>query len=247
MPSTAIVDFIDLTIGVIQEIQKSQRAALASAANLVANCIASDGMMFTIGTGHSYFLAAEPFCRAGGLAPVQQVVSGTLGMVDGSARSSAVEKLCGFAEAVLSEYDIRKGDVLLVVSNSGRNAVPIESALYARQQGASVIAVTNVAHSMSEPSRHPSGQRLLDVADIVLDNCGVHGDAALALDGLNLKVGPTSTIAGAVLINALMAQVTANLIAMGRTPPVLQSANVDDPDRAVKDRRHLVSRPIKHR
>lgn len=224
---TAIAEFIALSRELIRRIEETQTTTLLAAAELIAGSLARDGVLFTIGTGHSYFLAAEPFLRAGGLFPVQQVVSGTLSMVDGSARSSRVERLPGFAECVMAEYDMRPGDVLLVISNSGRNAVPIEAALYARERRMGVIALTNVAHSLAEPSRHPSGKRLLDVADIALDNCGVSGDAALKLPGLEPLLAPTSTIAGALLINCLMAQVAANLVERGQAPRIRVSANVD--------------------
>ena len=102
-----------------------------------------------------------------------------------------MERLEGYARIILDNCGIRPGDVLLIVSNSGRNAVPVEMALLARERGITAVALTSLAHSGSVPSRHSSGKRLFEVADIVIDNCGVVGDAALQVDGMSTNIGPT--------------------------------------------------------
>lgn len=240
--------FFAASAAIMQRLQQTQLPALRQAAAVITDSIAGGGLLYTFGTGHSYYLAAEPFARAGGLWPVQVVACSNLSMLDGSARSGRTERLEGYAACLLADYDLRPGDVMLVISNSGRNAAPIEAALYARERGLRVIALTNCTHSLAEPPRHPSGQRLLDVADVVLDNCGVHGDASVELEGLDLKVGPTSTIMGATLIHALMTEVVANLLARGIEPPVLISGNVEVPDRERRYARLATyGRALRHR
>jgi uncharacterized phosphosugar-binding protein len=240
--------FIAVSESMIQQIRETQMEAVEQAANLITECIVADGVLFTIGTGHSYYLAAESFARAGGLWPVQVIGSGSLAMIDGSARSGRMERLEGLAACVLPDYDMRAGDVIMVISNSGRNAVPVEAALYARERGLKVIALTNVAHSMAEVPHHSTGKRLSEVADVVLDNCGVHGDAAVEVAGLAYRVGPTSTVTGALLIQAVVTQVIANLLERGIQPPVLISGNVDVPNRDQYYRAFAAkARPIKHR
>jgi uncharacterized phosphosugar-binding protein len=240
--------FFAATGAMFRRLQETQMESIRAAGRLVAESISKGGLIFTLGTGHSYYLAAEAFARAGGLWPVQVIACTNLSMLDGSARSSRTERLEGYAACILPDYEMRQGDVLIAISNSGRNAVPIEASLYARERGLKVVAATNVAHSMSVPSRHSSGNRLLDVADIVLDNCGVPGDAAVALPGMDVRVGSTSTIMGAVLIQAVMVEAVSQLQAMGLEPPVLISGNVDTPDR---ERRYKslteYGRTLKHR
>lgn len=249
MNTVSAVAYIDAVTDLVDKIRETQLANLDEAARLISDSLAADGVVFTFGSGHSYSLALEAFSRAGGLGPVQLIVSPALAMVEGAERSSRVERLTGFAEALLPDYDLRQGDVLIVISNSGRNAVAIEAALHARELGLKIIAITNVEHSRSEPSRHASGKRLMEIADVVLDTCGVHGDAILEIPGVAGRVAPTSTVAGAIFVNALVAQVAQNLAATGISPPILVSANIDTPAprgvaQAWSDR---TQRPIKHR
>jgi uncharacterized phosphosugar-binding protein len=234
--------------GILERLQQGQIEAIREAAAVVADAVSSDGLLFTLGTGHSYCLAMEAFARAGGLIPVQQVVCSNLSMVDGSARSGRTEQLEGYAACILSDYDLRPGDAMLVISNSGRNAVPIEAAMIARERGLKVIAITNLTYSRVTPSRHNSGRRLCDVADIVLDNCGMPGDAVISFPQLPQKVAATSTITGAMIVEGLVAEAVAILLARGITPPILISANVDDPLReAVAKQAAALARPLKHR
>lgn len=211
---------------VIQRAQETQRKAVDKAAAIIADSIQEGGLLFALGTGHSHALAMEVFSRAGGLCPVQIVLCPSLALTAGTLRSSRIERIEGYAASILADYDMRAGDVILVISNSGRNAVPIETAMYARDRDMKVIALTNVTHSLSEPSRHSSGRHLLDLADVVLDNCGHHGDAAVKLPELDHLVGPTSTIVGAMLINAMITQTVAKIQEKGGKPPVLVSSNV---------------------
>jgi uncharacterized phosphosugar-binding protein len=240
-------EFFAACNAILERVQASQIDAIRQSATAIAEAASHDGLLFTLGTGHSYCLAMEAFARAGGLVPVQQVVCSNLSMVDGSGRSGRTERLEGYAACILADYDMRPGDVMLVVSNSGRNAVPIEAAMIARERGLKVIVLTNLAHSRSVPSRHSSGMRLCDVADIVLDNCGVPGDAVVAFPQMPQKVAATSTVAGAMIVESVVAEAVSVLLARDVTPPIRISANVDDPLRAVVSQRSAaLARSIKH-
>jgi len=201
--------------------------ALEQAAEIVADSLQADGMLHTFGTGHGHMLAEEIFYRAGGLVTVNAILDPTLMLHVSALASTAAERLSGYAEVVLERYTVNSGDVLIIASNSGRNAVPIEMALAAQRRGLKVIALTSMKHSQSQPSRHASGQRLYEIADVVLDNCGEVGDAALSVARVAAKVGPTSTVIGAALLHALLYTVVEKLAARGFTPPVTISANID--------------------
>jgi uncharacterized phosphosugar-binding protein len=102
----------------------------------------------------------------------------------------------------------------------------VEFALGARQRGAQVIALTSMAHSTATTSRAPGGQRLFETADVVIDNCGVPGDALIEVPGSPERTGATSTMAGALLLQALTVEIVTRLTERGETPNVLRSLNV---------------------
>jgi uncharacterized phosphosugar-binding protein len=198
----------------------------------VATALAADRIIYVAGSGHSHLIAEEAFYRAGGVAAVQAILDPDLMLHVSATRSSALEREPGRAEALLANYPVAAGDVVIVVSNSGRNAFPIEMALACRSRGATVIAITSLRHSHSVGSLHSSGQRLFEVADIVLDNGAVPGDASVAIAPHGPVMGPTSTILGAFIINALLAEATARLADRGIAIDVYQSANTTNGDTA---------------
>ena len=125
---------------------------------------------------------------------------------------------------------IKRGDVIVIISNSGRNGVPVDMAQLCKQNGVTVIALTNIEHSTSSPSRHKSGKRLFELADIVLDNCGCVGDASVYFDDIQRSAAPTSTVTGALILNAVVAQTVEYLLQAGIVPEVYSSSNIDGGD-----------------
>ena len=211
---------------VVQSVVTRQSEAIEQAGAEVARALRDGRKLWAFGTGHSHMIAEEIYSRAGGLDGVGAVLEPSLMLHEGPQKSSQLERLPGLAAVLLGERDIGRGDVVVVASNSGRNAVPVEFAEQARERGATVVAVTSLAHSTSVPSRAPSGRRLCEVADIVIDNCGAPGDAAVDLpDGQ--RVGATSTVTGALIVQAIVCEAADRLVAAGITPPVLRSFNVD--------------------
>lgn len=211
----------------LAEVFSSQRDKIEQAASWCADCLRKGGWIHTFGTGHSHLLAEEVFHRAGGLVPLNAILEPSLMLHEGGEKSSLMERLPGLAEVILATQPVRAGDVLFVFSNSGRNAVPIEMAQGARARGLKVVGVTSFAHTESVASRHPSGLKLKDVVDLAIDNGGVPGDAALELPGSAARVGATSTIVGAFIIQAIMAETAARLAVAGEEPPVIMSGNLD--------------------
>ncbi len=216
-----IEQYYHTIIGQLQEVLEAQKPQMARVAGLWAEAIKADHLAYAFGSGHSRYIAGELYWRAGGLAPVMLIEEPTNGLA---------ERLEGYAELFMAGYAIQPGDLLFVISNSGINPVPIAVARYGKQAGATVIAVTSLEHSRSTPSRDSFGQKLYELADVVLDTMGVRGDAAVPLPGVEWRVAPTSTLIGVSLLNAIVAQTALNLAAMGITPPVLVSANVPEGD-----------------
>jgi uncharacterized phosphosugar-binding protein len=226
-PNAVAKEYFAAVRRILDQAEQTQQEALFQAAQVTAVCLMNGGMLHVFGTGHSHILAEEIFFRAGGLVQIDAVLDPGLMLHLSALGSTALERLPGYAEIVLQRYDLRAGDILLVVSNSGRNSVPIEAAAYAKKQALTVIAMTSAGAYQGLASRHPSGKRLADLADVVIDTCVPEGDAALSLPGLPERIGPTSTIIGTALIQAYICETVQQMLAQGCKPKVLVSANVD--------------------
>ena len=203
---------------------------LKTAGALVGESIAEGGVLHTFGSGHSEIIGREIIGRAGGLMPVS-------GIFDPGAGFS--ENVVGYGTRLAERYDntnrLNAGEVIVVISNSGKNASPIEVALYAKKKGLTVIALTSVAMSTTAATVHPGGQNLHAVADHVLDNLGVSGDAIVEMNNGHLadlpaeasaKAGPTSTLIGSTLLNLLALEAMTWLRDHGHELPVVRSQNL---------------------
>jgi uncharacterized phosphosugar-binding protein len=218
-------EYLEQALAVAHRAAETQVGAIRVAAELVVQAMTAGKRFWVFGTGHSHTLAEELYGRAGGLADVRAILEPGLMLHEGLQKSSLLERLPGLAEVLLETNGIAAGDVVLIASNSGRNAVPVEFALGARKRGAQVIALTSMAHSTATSSRAPGGQRLFETADVVIDNCGVPGDALLDIAGSPERTGATSTMAGAMLVQALTVEIVSRLTDRGETPNVLRSLN----------------------
>lgn len=215
----------DAGFDVLEKIQNTQKGQLDKAAKMIADCFVGGHTFFVSGSGHSHTVSEEFYARAGGLAFVKPILTTELTMTEHPTKSSFIERLSGYAEILASLYNIRENDVIVIASNSGRNAYPIELALESKKRGAYVIAITNVAHSNATTSRHASGKHLLDIADVVIDNCGVPGDCAIEIEGLDTAVCPTSSMANAFIVQAISVQCAKYIMNAGKKPPVFVSLN----------------------
>lgn len=225
--------FAELT-RLLAELVASQGQAIEAAADLIAACIAQGGIVHVFGSGHSHMMAEEVFHRAGGLMAFNAMLDPNL-TAFGTLNAGAVERTEGYAKVIVASYDVRPGEVVIVVSNSGINPVPIDLAIEAKAIGARTIAVTSAGAYATAASRHSSGQKLVDVVDLVVDSRVPVGDAVLALDGFQGNVGPASTAMGAALMNAIVAESADRLLRAGSPPPVIVSMNVPGGDERNRD------------
>lgn len=202
---------------------------IRSAADLSYSTLKSGGVLHAFGSGHSAAGAIELFHRAGGLVPVNGILEAFLSPFVAPSKSGKLERLMGIGALLVETWDVRSGEVLFVFSNSGVNPVPIEIAATATARGAKVVAITSRAHADATASRHPSGKKLLDVADVVIDNGARAGDAAVEYSPGHFAAA-TSGVVNAYVVNRLVAEICARYIADGKEPPVYVSANLPGGD-----------------
>ncbi|MEV6115045.1 SIS domain-containing protein [Streptomyces sp. NPDC052109] len=221
--------FFDAAITLLQRVREEEAEAIAAAGTLLADTVAAGGRLFAFGAGHSSLAAQDVVYRAGGLALMNLLaVPGVVGVdVTPATLGSALERVDGLASAVLDTSPVRTGDALVIISLSGRNALPVEMARGARALGVKVIGVTSVAYAAQTTSRHASGTFLKDHCDLVLDSKIAVGDAELTLDTIPAPFAPASTVVTTALMQAVMATTAAALADRGIEPPLLRSGNVD--------------------
>lgn len=205
----------------------SEKSTLEEAAKNIVEAIERGGIVHLFGTGHSHMLAEEGYYRAGGLAAIRPIFIESLMLHEGAIRSSNLERREGLADTFMKEEDIRPEDVLIVISTSGKNPVPVDVALWGKEKGAFVISLSSHRYTEQQSSRHKSGKYLSDVADLAIDNGSPIGDAVLKHEALPIPFSSTSTVIGAALMNAMLAEVIGLLADKGGEPPVFLSGNVE--------------------
>ncbi|GAA1908204.1 sugar isomerase domain-containing protein [Lapillicoccus jejuensis] len=226
----------------VRDVAAAQRDGVARAAALVADCIAADGVLQAFGTGHSEAFAMEVAGRAGGFIPTNRLSLRDVALLDpeGKAVSNQfLERDPGTAEHIYAQaVGARPGDVFLIASNSGGNGSIVELARIVKDRGHPLVAVTSMQHTQGITSRHPSGRKLWELADVVLDNGAPYGDAVLPLPGGGAACG-ISSITAALLAQMVVADAIALLLERGVTPPVYLSANIpggDEHNRGLEER-----------
>ncbi|MFD5075593.1 SIS domain-containing protein [Streptomyces sp. NPDC058371] len=221
--------FFDAAIALLQQVRDEDAESIAAAGALIADTVADGGRLFAFGAGHSSLAAQDIVYRAGGLALMNLLaVPGVVGVdVMPATLGSALERVDGLASAVLDTSPVRSGDLLVIISLSGRNALPVEMAMNARALGVKVIGVTSVAYATETKSRHSSGSYLKDHCDLVLDSKIAVGDAEITVDTVPAPFAPASTVITTALLQAVMATAAGTLADRGIEPPLLRSGNVD--------------------
>ena len=217
-------EYLENVEGILEQIKANQPQYRETAAAILAQ-VKKGGMIFPFGTGHGHLLALEMFYRAGGMVRVNPILTEELMLHKSATGSSAFERSEGKAEPLLNEYNVGDQDVVIVFSNSGINPLTIEMALGAKERGALTVALTNLNHSRPLQSRHHSGLKLYEICDFVLDNFGVLGDACVEVAS-GIKIGPTSTIAGAAIVHTLTAMMVEMAEADGYDLELYTSGNV---------------------
>lgn len=221
--------YLDTIIEMLREIRDDEVEAIYQAATLLVDAIEQEKRIFAFGCSHSSLPVQDLIYRAGGLMLINPIYGPGIASLDTRPPTlgSDLEKLSGFARIILDNTPIREGDVLIVVSVSGRNAVPIEMAQVARERGIRVIGITSLKYSQAVDSRHSSGRKMYEFADVVLDNKVEMGDAVLTDERLQQKFVPASGVTSTAVLQALVAAVIEKSLERGITPPVYLAANVD--------------------
>jgi uncharacterized phosphosugar-binding protein len=214
---------------ILERIRATQLEPIARAAAICADSIAAGGLVHLFGSGHSRIPVEEIFPRHGSFPGFHPIVELSLTHhtqvvgANGQRQAMFLERVEGFGEVILRNFTFGAHDSFMVFSNGGVNEVVIDVALGARRRGMPVIAVVSLDHCRASQSRHSSGQRLPDIADVTIDNCSPAGDALVQIAGLEHPVGPGSTIGYAAVVNTLKTLVAAELTRRGQPPLVLTS------------------------
>lgn len=218
-------ELAETVFGIIRRVLDEEARNLEMASELVAESIASGGLEYVFGTGHSMLVALEVFHRAGELVRVYPMLDLSLLGFPSATRASLLERLPGYAKALADSVRVVPNSVLIVVSNSGKNAVPVELAHEMRSRGVKVVAVTSVEYSRRLKPENPLGKRLYEVADVVVDNKVPEGDAAYEL-GDGTRVFPVSTIVNSFIVHAVNARAVEILLSRGLEVEVWASVNI---------------------
>ena len=210
-----IYEYGNKIVEVMEKAEEVNKDTVKMLAEKFAENIENDKVIHTFGTGHSHMLGIELFARAGGLGNVDAMIDPDTLTSFGAQRSGAMEKVSGVSDVIYDSYNIQPGDIMM----------PIEMAMRCQKEGIYVIAMTNLEQSRNTTSRHPSGKRLFECVDCVIDTCVPAGDATLDLEGI--KTGPASSIVTMFLINTIVSEAIKIVLSHGKRPYVFQSQNVD--------------------
>jgi uncharacterized phosphosugar-binding protein len=206
---------------------------LDAAIGLMTHAIEAGAVIQAFGTGHSEAFAMEIAGRAGGLIPTNKIALRDL-VLHGSLKAdllagSSLERNPDIVSELWEISLIHPGDVFVIASNSGVNGSVVGMALLAKEKGHDVVGVTSLQHTAQVPAKHPSGLRLSEIADVVIDNLAPYGDATLALPG-GISVGSVSSITSAFIAQLLTIGVAERMNGDGQVPPLYLSANVPGGD-----------------
>lgn len=222
------LEYIERLQGVLTRISNEQSENIRRAGSVVANTLADGGIVHTFGTGHSHMIAEEAFFRAGGIAAINPILDERFLFLKGALESTRSERQTGVARELIDNENVGTADTAIIISNSGRNAVPVEMALEMKDRGASVIAITSLEQSRASTPRHSSGKRLFEIADVVIDNCVPPGDALMQIERSESRTGASSTVSGSAIIHSIIIEALSELARRGVSPPVLRSANLEN-------------------
>ena len=222
-------DYLHRIQAAVERVGTGQEEATRQAADLLAEAVRAGGVIQAFGCGHSEALAMEIAGRAGGLVPTNRIALRDIVLYGGEPlevlADPAVERRTDIAHRLYELAPVKPDDVFVIASNSGINGAVVEMALLVKERGHGLVAITSAEHSARVASRHPSGRKLGEIADVVLDNGAPYGDATLPLPGGG-AVGAVSSITAALLAQQIVVEVVARLLAAGITPPVYLSDNV---------------------
>jgi uncharacterized phosphosugar-binding protein len=231
---SASEEYLKVTQQRIEELAASQAEAIAAAGRACADSIAADKLAFTFGTGHGSFAALEMFPRTGTPVGFRPIVETPIALFHhvlgdmGSYQYRFLHSREGYGDAILRAHRLDPADTMILFSHSGINSVILDIAVAAKRLGMSLVAVTSVPHSSQVQSRHSSGKRLYELADVIVDTRVPLRDASIEIDGLDGLVGPTSTVVAVAAAHAIVAATVEELVSRGHPPRVMLNPNVPD-------------------
>ena len=208
---------------ILNKIVSTQNDKLSKASQMVAEVIKNNGIIYIFGCGHSHLIGLDCFYRAGGLVNVSAMLDTDLMLHNGAAKSSKMEKISGIAESIFERYCITDNDLLIVVSTSGKNAVPVEMAEIASQNGINNIAVVSSAYFADKKD----APMLYETASMYIDNCVPHGDAVIDISGAETKMGSVSTAASSFILQTILMEGADIAGKDGASLPVYMSGNIE--------------------
>jgi uncharacterized phosphosugar-binding protein len=223
-------NYLDGVKKVIERVEQTQMDAINQATEVCFNSINNDGLVHLFGSGHSRMAVEEMYPRYGSFPGFHPMVELSLtnhhAVVgsNGQRQAMFLENVEGFGRVIADNFHYGPHDSMILFSHSGAGSVVVDIALAMRERNIPIIAVTSVGHSRQSCSKHSSGSRLFELADIVIDNGAVPGDAMVKIDGLHTPVGPGSTIGNTVIVNLLKCKVAQKLTDAGKPPKVITSS-----------------------
>ena len=209
----------------IDKVVHKNQDILNKVIDLVSKTIIDDKIIHAFGTGHSHIIGLELFARAGGIANVNAMLDSTVMTSEGARRSAEIERISGFAKVIWDQHKIKKNDIFIVISNSGRNAMPIEMAELAKNNSNKVIAITSINQSSKYPARIKNQKKLYEIADYVIDNCVPSGDSIIPI-GKDFS-GAVSSILGCFIVNLIVTESLKIVHKAGKKLPLFYSQNID--------------------
>ena len=216
---------------ILTEAFEKERENMETSARMIADANCEGRSIFAFGCNHAGLITLELFYRSGGMVTINPVRSpGMMLEISPPTMTSEMERMAGYGRILFKNLPTKPGDILIMHSVSGRNAVTIDMAEAAREAGLDVIVLTNMTTATSVPSRHPSGKMLHDFATVLIDNHGDLGDASVSIEGFPQRLAPSSTVVGAAILNAIVARASEILFERGVTPPVFMSGNLEGGD-----------------
>src|SRR6266404_5391328 len=226
---TAAISYFEKAIDLLRQVREKELTAIEQAAEVCASSIAQGGLIFLFGNGHSRMLCEEMTprqgCFPGFVALVELALSNQPAIIgaNGLRAPLYLENYEGYAEQILRGFHFGPDDAFIVISTSGIRPVVVEMATGAQQRGLPVIAITSKTHCEQTKAAHSSGKKLIDCADLIIDNQCPPGDCVLQLAGLDWATGPVSTVTGAMIINMIRCATAEGLLCRGKIPTLLPS------------------------
>jgi uncharacterized phosphosugar-binding protein len=222
-------EYLDKIVDLIHRIRDEEESGINQGAKIIADAVQEGNRLFGFGCTHSSLPVQDIIYRAGGLMLVNPIYGPGIASLDvhPNSMTSAIERMTGYAQVLLDNHPIREGDVLIIVSVSGRNSVPIEMSMLAKERGIKVIGITSLKYANGVTSRHASGKKMHDFADVVIDNKAEKGDALMEAEGAPAKFTPASGITSIAILQSLITASIEELLSRGITPPIFIAANVD--------------------